>query len=141
MKTTKRIGNCLTMSTIILAVAAMAWLPNSAQAQGGAATQLKKFQTAEDIQQIEVGDTFVMSCPKCKETYMQVVEKSYHAATPDQLKTMNIDLCSGCDTRLVTKGTIKQPQNVLVHTYKVCGSEDVTCCFMKKGSGPTPGMK
>jgi hypothetical protein len=40
----------------------------------------------------------------------------------------------------VTKGTGKQAQNVLVHTCKTCGSKDASCCVMKKGSGPTPGM-
>jgi len=32
MKTTKRICNCLTLSTIILAVTAVAWLPSSVRA-------------------------------------------------------------------------------------------------------------
>ena len=141
MKTTKRIGNCLTLATIILAVAAVAWLPSPAQAQGKqGANLLKKIQTVEDVQQIEAGDTIVMSCPKCKDTYVQVVEKSYHAATPDQLKTVGVHLCSSCDTKLVTKVVGKQAKDTLVHTCKACGSEDVSCCLMKKGSGPTSGM-
>ena len=140
MNITKRISNCLTLSTIILAVATLALLPSPAQAQGKGANMLKKIQTAEDVQQIEPGDTIVMSCPKCKDTYVQVVEKSWHAATPDQLKTVGMHLCSSCDTRLLTKSMGKHAENTLVHTCKVCGSEDVSCCLMKKGSGPTPGM-
>jgi CRISPR/Cas system-associated protein Cas10 (large subunit of type III CRISPR-Cas system) len=76
----------------------------------------------------------------CKDTYTQVVVKSQHAATPDELKTVGTHLCSSCDTKLVTKGTGKEAKDVLVHTCKICGSQDVTCCLMKKGSGPTPGM-
>jgi CRISPR/Cas system-associated protein Cas10 (large subunit of type III CRISPR-Cas system) len=82
-----------------------------------------------------------MSCPKCKDTYTQVAVKSLHAATPDELKTVGTHLCSSCDTKLVTKGVGKQAKDVLVHTCKVCGSEDVSCCLMKKGSGPTTGME
>ena len=115
-------------------------LPNSAQAQTKGAYMLQKVQTAEDVQKIDAGDTIVMSCPKCKETSVQVVEKSFHAATPDQLKTMSIHLCSSCDTKFVTTGEGRQAKSVLVHTCKACGSEDVTCCVMKKGSSPTPGM-
>ncbi len=138
MKTAKTV--CKTILITGLAVAVLAWLPSPVQAQEKGAYLLKKIQTVEDVQQIDAGDTIVMSCPKCKDTYIQVVEKSFHNATPDQLKTVGMHLCSACDTRLVTKGEGKQAKEVLVHTCKVCGSEDVTCCLMKKGSGPTPGM-
>ncbi len=142
MKTTKRIGNYLALSTVILAVATLIWLPSSAQAQEKTgANLLKKIQTVEDVQQIEAGDTIVMSCPKCKDTYVQVVEKSQHAAVADEVKNVSIHLCSSCDTRLVTKDKGRQAKNMLVHTCKMCGSEDVSCCLMKKGSGATPGME
>jgi len=138
MKTTKTV--CKTILITVLAVAVLAWLPVSAHAQEKGAYLLKKIQTVEDIQQIEPGDTIVMSCPKCKDTYVQVVEKSWHNATPDQLKTVGMHLCSACDTRMVTTGMGKQAKNTLVHTCKVCGSEDVSCCLIKKGSVPTTGM-
>ena len=138
MKNAKTV--CKTILITGLAVAALAWLPAPAHAQDKGAYMLKKIQTVEDVQQIEPGDTIVMSCPKCKDTYVQVVEKSWHAATPDQLKTVGMHLCSSCDTRLLTKSMGKHAENTLVHTCKVCGSEDVSCCLKKKGSGPTPGM-
>ena len=127
---------------LIAAVAVLTMLPNlmMAQAQGKQATQLMKVHTYEDLQNVEAGDTIVMTCPKCKTTYAQVVEKDFKTGTPDQLKNVTIHLCSSCDTKLVTKGTGKQAQNVLVHTCKTCGSEDASCCVMKKGSLPTSGM-
>jgi hypothetical protein len=139
MKTAKTV--CKTILITSLAVAALAWLPSSAQAQEmKGAQKLMKIQTVEDVQKIDVGDTIVMSCPKCKDTYTQVAVKSQHAATPDELKTVGTHVCSSCDTKLVTKGVGKQAKDVLVHTCKMCGSEDVSCCLMKKGSGPTTGM-
>jgi hypothetical protein len=40
----------------------------------------------------------------------------------------------------VTEGVGKQAKSVVKHTCKQCGSEDMSCCVMKKGAGPTPGM-
>lgn len=89
-----------------IVVAALTWLSNIAQAQTPlkGAQLLIKIQTPQDIQQIEPGDTVVMTCPKCKDTYVQVVEKSFHNAMPDELKTVGVHLYSSCDTRLVTQG-------------------------------------
>ena len=131
---------CKTILVTGMAVAALVWLPSQAQAQEKQATQLMKVHTYEDLQNLDVGDTIVMTCPKCKSTTAQVVEKSFKTGVADDLKNITIHLCSSCDTTLVTKGTGKQAQNVLVHTCKVCGSKDVTCCVMKKGSLPTTGM-
>jgi hypothetical protein len=141
MKNTRQFRNCLTNAALTLAIAALAWLPSQALAQEKQATQLMKVHTYEDLQKVDVGDTIVMTCPKCKTTYAQVVEKSFKTGSPDELKNVTIHLCSSCDTRLVTKGTGKQAQNVLVHTCKICGSENAMCCVMKKGSPPTSGME
>lgn len=118
-------------------------LVSSAQAPKGAEKliQLQKINTVEALQSIEAGDTVVMSCPKCKESYASVVEKSFKGANQDELKKMTIHLCSACETKIVTKGHGKSAKDVVVHTCKACGSKDVSCCVMKKGTGPTPGMK
>ena len=112
-------------------------------AKGGASQliQLKPVKTVGDLQNVEAGDTIVMSCPKCKESYAQVVEKSFKGSTGDQLKTVPIHLCDGCSTKIVTKGHGKSKQDMVVHTCKACGSKDVSCCVMKKGGGTTPGME
>lgn len=112
-------------------------------AKGGASKlmQLKSIKTVEDLQKVEAGDTIVMSCPKCKESYAQVVEKSFKGSKGDESKTVTVHLCDGCSTKIVRKGHGKAAEDVLVHTCKACGSEDVSCCVMKKGAGPTRGME
>ena len=141
MKNNNRFYKCLAGFAAALTVIALVCLPSQAQAQEKQATQLMKVHTYEDLQKVDVGDTIVMTCPKCKTTYAQVVEKSFKTGTPDELKNVTIHLCSSCETKLVTKGTGKQAQNMLVHTCKTCGSENAMCCVMKKGAGQTPGME
>ena len=136
MKTSK----CLANTAFVLTIAALAWLPNSVLAQEKGAQKLMKIQTTEDLQKLDVGDTIIMSCPKCKESYATVVEKSFKTAKPDELKTIATHLCPSCDTKVVTTGTGKMAKDTLVHTCKTCGSQEVSCCAMKKGGATTTGM-
>jgi hypothetical protein len=100
-----------------------------------------KIETPEDLQKLEPGDIIVMSCPKCKESYSQVVDKSIKGLKAGELKNVPIHLCANCDTKIVTQGTGKQAKNTLVHTCKTCGSQDVCCCAIKKHGGTTTGME
>lgn len=136
----KQLFKCLIGSSIALAVAAFAALPNQALAQEKGAQRLMKIQKVEDLQKLDAGDIIVMSCPKCKESYAQVVEQTYKTVKPEELKDVTLHLCSSCDTKIATSGVGKQAKDTLVHTCKTCGSEDVTCCAIKKGSLSTPGM-
>ena len=143
MKSNGRFGKCLMVSGIVFAVSALVSLPGRALAQDQAkgAQKLMRVQTVEDLKTVKAGDTIVMTCPKCKDTYTQVVEKTFKAVKPEELKTVAIHLCSGCDTKVVTKGVGKLAKDELVHTCKACGSEDVSCCVMKKGDKATSGME
>ena len=140
MKNKYQLHRCLTGVGIALAIAGLAWLPSQVLAQEKGAQKLMKVQTVEDLQKVEAGDTIVMTCPKCKDTYTQVVEKTFKAVKPEELKTVAVHLCSSCNTKIVTKGVGKQAKDELVHTCTTCGSEDVSCCVIKKGSGSTRGM-
>ena len=140
MKNKYQLHRCLTGVGIALAIAGLAWLPSQALAQEKGAQKLMKVQTVEDLQKVEAGDTIVMTCPKCKDTYTQVVEKTFKAVKPEELKTVAVHLCSSCNTKIVTKGVGKQAKDELVHTCTACGSEDVSRCVIKKGSGSTRGM-
>ena len=141
MKNMYQFHRCFTGVGIALAIAGLAWLPSQALAQEKGAQKLLKVQTMEDLQKVEAGDTIVMTCPKCKDTYTQVVEKTFKAVKPEELKTVAVHLCSSCNTKIVTKGVGKQAKDELVHTCTACGSEDVSCCVMKKGGKATPGME
>jgi len=126
---------------LALAVLGLLSVPAAAQAQMKGAQHLMKIQTVEDLQHVEKGDIIVMTCPKCKETYAQVVDKSLKGLKAGEMKNVPIHLCGKCDTRIVTQGTGHQAKDTLVHSCKECGSQDVSCCLMKKNAGATKGME
>ena len=130
----------LTCIGLTLAVLGLLSSP-TAFAQMHGAQRLMKLQTVEDLQHVEKGDIIVMSCPKCKETYAQVVDKSLKGLKAGEMKNVPIHLCDKCDTRIVTQATGKQAKDTLVHSCKECGSEDVSCCLLKKNAGATKGME
>ena len=115
-------------------------MPASAQEKGAEKLiQLKPVKTLQDAQALEPGDMVTMSCPKCKSTTV-----TYVTADRGQVKTSAtgvVHLCSGCETKVVSKGHGRNKEDVLVHTCKACGSKDAFCCAMKKGQSPTPGME
>jgi hypothetical protein len=127
-----------------LVVAGLVLLPGSLAAQEKGATkliQLKPIKTAEDAATVEAGDMVAMSCPKCKDTWVTVVEKQTKTgAKPDAITVLRHE-CPGCEHQYVTQGHGKAKTEKLVHVCKHCGSKDAFCCVMKKGDGPTPGME
>lgn len=136
MKNTKYIPT-LVRCCAVVALAGLVWMPMQAPAQtkGEGASkliQLKKIQTIEDLKTVESGDTVIMNCPKCKESYATVVEKSFKGSNPEELKKTSIHLCDACETKIVTKGHGKSAKDVVVHICKACGSKDVSCSVMKK---------
>ncbi len=144
MKLTKTLERCATVAALALVLAGILSAPARLAAQQKGAEklmQLKPIKTVEDLQTLEPGDVITMSCPKCKDTWMTVVEKTFKTASPEELKKLKIHLCDSCDTKIVTKGVGKSAKSVLVHTCKTCGSKDAFCCVQKKGTGPTRGME
>ena len=142
MKTTRT-----TVQTALtaLAVAALVTVPIAASAQqkGEGASKLKKLSRIEsptDADAIQAGDMIVMSCPKCKDTWVSVVETTFKGANTDNQTLAKVHQCPACGTERVTTGHGKAKETTYVHVCKACGSEDVNCCVMKKGAGPTPGM-
>ena len=128
---------------LIAAVAALAMLPNltMAQQQIKGAQMLRPLQKVEDLQQVEAGDTIIMSCPKCTNTFATVVTKSMKGMQREQINTVVQHMCPTCSTTIKTEGMGKNAVNKLVHTCNACGSTDVTCCLMKKNGGATMGME
>ena len=143
MKNIKNIANSLTRGTLVVAVAGLTLLANSALAQEKGAERLMKLQrlnTPADVQKVEAGDTIVMSCPKCKDTWVTVVQPMGKGGR-QETATVQRHECPGCSTKIVTEGVGKQAKDKVVHTCKACGSKDVSCCVMKEGAGPTKGME
>jgi len=144
MKTIHYLGQSLTRATLVAAVAGLALLPTHALAQEKGAERLMKLNhlnTVADVQKVEAGDTVVMSCPKCRDTWVTVVENTGKAANPQETKAVQRHACPGCETKLVTEGTGKPAKNVVKHVCKQCGSKDAFCCVMKKGGVPTAGVE
>jgi len=144
MKSTNPLCKCLVRCGLALAVAGLAWLPTGMLAQEKGATKLmqqKPIKTVGDAETVETGDMVVLSCPKCKDSWVTIVEKpSKTGAKPDST-TVQRHECPGCEHKYVTEGHGKAKTEKIVHVCKKCGSEDAFCCVMKKGAGPTPGME
>lgn len=146
MKTTTQICKWVSLSTIILAVAAATWLPGSARAEDmkpmkGAEhlMMLNSITTPEQVEALKPGDTIAMACPKCKTIIVEKVttEKGHiKLVTPGENH-----LCSGCNTYIVTVGVGKNAKNELKHVCKACGSDSVFCCATSPEAKPTKGME
>jgi len=146
MKTINQISRDLTSCCAALAIASLVSLPTfvSAQEQVKGAQklmQLNAIKTVADAEAVQVGDMVVMSCPKCKDSWVTIVEAPTKTGAKPETKVMARHECPGCQHKIVTEGHGKAKTDKIVHVCKQCGSEDAFCCVMKKGSGPTPGME
>lgn len=142
MKPIQNLVRCLTRSTLIVAVAGCALLSHGVLAQQKGGEQLLKLHrlnSVANVQTVAAGDTIIMSCPKCKDTWVKVAQPMAKGGRPDAANVQRHE-CPGCEQKFVIEGTGKQAQGVVKHTCKHCGSTDAYCCVMKKGAGPTPGM-
>jgi Zn finger protein HypA/HybF involved in hydrogenase expression len=123
-----------------VAVAGLAWLPSSAQAQEkGGETMMrlaKPIETMADAQAVQPGDTIVMSCPKCKSTWVTIATAPAKTGSPGESKSVERHACPGCESKMVVQGTGKTATAVLQHVCKKCGSTDALCCVVKKGDMP-----
>lgn len=146
MKSINQISRNLARSFAVLTVASLLSLPTLSFAQEqvkGAQKliQLNAIKTVADAQAVQAGDMVVMSCPKCKNSWVTVVEPATKTGVKAETKVVARHECPGCQHKWVTEGHGKAKTDKLVHVCKQCGSEDAFCCVMKKGDGPTPGME
>jgi hypothetical protein len=144
MKTINRTPGNLTRYLAAMAIAGLMSLPTFAFAQEKGATkllQLKPIETVADAEAVKPGDMVVMSCPKCKDSWVTIVQAPAKQGTTPETKSALRHECPGCEHKFVSEGHGKAKTDKLVHVCKKCGSEDAFCCVMKKGTGPTPGME
>lgn len=137
MKTINHIYKNLGRYAAVLAVAGLTSLPRLASAEDqvkGAEKlmQLSTIVTAADAEAVAAGDTVVMSCPKCKSTWVTVVEAPTKTGAKSDTRIMERHECPGCEHKFVVEGQGKAKTTKLVHVCKKCGSEDAFCCVMKK---------
>jgi len=151
MKRIHQIPTTLIRCCVLVALTALVWLPLQASAEEGSGTakggsakliQLKPITTVADAEAVEPGDTVVMSCPKCKDSWATIVPgPGKTGAVPDTKSVMRHE-CPGCEHKIVTEGHGKAKTDKVVHTCKKCGSEDAFCCVIKKdGTGHTSGIE
>jgi hypothetical protein len=145
MKTIKLINaKNLTRCCAGLAIAALLLSPTLGFAQEKGATKLLKLnaiKTVADAEAVQPGDTVVMSCPKCKDSWVTIVTPATKTGAKPENTTVARHECPGCEHKIVSEGHGKMKTDIIVHTCKQCGSEDAFCCVMKKGAGPTAGME
>lgn len=144
MKNINNISKYLTRgSLLVVAVAGLALLGNSAVAQEKGAERLVNLQkrsAAPAVKQDKASDKIAMACPKCKDSWVSVVQPLEKNGRQETAKVLRHE-CPGCKTKLVTEGVGKQAQDKVVHQCTQCGSENATGCATKPGAGATKGME
>jgi DNA-directed RNA polymerase subunit M/transcription elongation factor TFIIS len=145
MKTINHISRNISCGIAVLAIASLMSLPTfvSAQEQVKGAQklmQLNAIKTVADAEAVKEGDMVVMSCPKCKDSWVTIVVAPTKTGAKPETNVVARHECPGCTHKYVIEGHGKAKTDKLVHVCKMCGSEDAFCCVMKKGTGPTPGM-
>jgi hypothetical protein len=146
MKSINHLSRNIAACCAALAVVSLVSLPTLAPAQEqikGAQKlmQLNAIKTVADAQAVQAGDMVVMSCPKCKDSWVTIVEAPTKTGAKPDTKVVARHECPGCSQKFVTEGQGKAATRKIVHVCKMCGSENAFCGVMKKGSGPTPGME
>jgi hypothetical protein len=130
MKNMIQIRNVLIRSTLVLALAGLAW-PTAGFAQEKGATRLMQLKPAPDLKPVQPAGTAVMSCPKCKDAWVTVVERTGKAVQPEIQHQVLRHECPGCGDTTVTQGHGKAQTSKAVHVCTENGSKAATCCAMK----------
>ena len=156
MKNTNQLQKCLVRSTLALAVAALAWLPGTVNAQdtdapmkpmkGGEHLMMlnKPITTTEQANALTPDDSIAMVCPKCKTVYTTRVVQGTKGAqllmgdAPTEL--IGTHACAGCGGTWTITGVGKGATTKLEHHCSVCGSGGF-CCATTTNSAPTTGME
>src|SRR5450631_575298 len=110
MKTMKYISNCMALSTMVLAIVTLTWLPAYAQDTNGAPMKPMKggehmmmlnkpITTKAQADELKPGDSVAMVCTKCKTVSTEFITKE----SKDNVTTITPGekhLCPGCDTTM-----------------------------------------
>jgi hypothetical protein len=151
MKTTKQICKCITLSTIILAVATVAWMPGSARAQetnapmkpmksGEHLMMLNHITTQAQVDELKAGDSIAMVCSKCKTVSTEFITKE-SKGNVTIMTPGGKHLCPGCGSTVTVVGVGKGASAQIKHVCGMCGSGSMFCCATTTNAPPTAGME
>jgi|SRR5665213_1639298 len=153
MKTMKRICNCMALSTVALAIVALAWLPAYAQEtnapmkpmKGGEhLMMLNNITTIKEASAVKPADTFAMVCGKCKTVYVTRVKQGTKGAQllmgPAPTELIGTHACAGCGGTWTITGVGKGATSELKHSCSACGDDSGFCCATTPNAKPTTGM-
>lgn len=147
MKTFDRIARSLAHGSLVVVIASLAFLPNTALAQEKGAERLMRLnrRPSPEMNRLEVPKTVPMSCPKCRDVTVLVPDTNAKGgasllAGGRPMKSVVRHQCEGCTTTLTAVGHGKTKKNLVQHTCTSCGADSKSCCDRTGKLTPTRGM-
>lgn len=134
MKTQKCFLTRITRVAAVVAVVGLLAMSTLASAQEKGATKLLKLnaiKTVADADAVQPGDTVVMSCPKCKDSWVTIIQAPTKTGAKPEAMLVARHECPSCEHKYVTEGHGKAKTGKSVRLCKQSGSEDALCCAMK----------
>jgi hypothetical protein len=128
-----RITTLARVTGMTIALALFAGVSGQLYAQNGAkggATKLLELSGGAITSQAEASNDKPMSCAKCKDEFVQRVDRSARGANKPVI-TVTTHLCNGCGTDWNVVGHGKAQVSVATHKCTSCGAATVACCNPK----------
>jgi hypothetical protein len=135
MTTIPNFRNLVTRSAILFAFAGLVALPTTGVAENKGGNQilaLASRQSSETPRGQQPTVSTSVSCPKCKDSWASVVEKTGKAVQPEVRHEVQRHECSGCNDTTVTKGHGKAAATEAMHTCSLGEKQNTSCCVTKK---------
>lgn len=108
----------------ILALAIVGLLaPGAIVAQEKGATRLMQFAPRHEVQAAPKTAAPMMTCPKCKDSWVTVIEKTGKAVEPERKHWLQKHECPGCSTVLVAEGHGKAKTTRWTHQCSECNAK------------------
>ena len=151
----KTVKNNIIGTGMVMAIALVAWLPNTASAaeemkpmKGGEHLLMlnNKIETTQQLAALKPDDSIAMVCTKCKTVWVTRVKQGVKGAqllmeNGQPTEMIGTHACAGCNSTLTVVGHAKGDIVELKHSCKACGDDSAFCCSTKPGSGATKGME
>jgi predicted RNA-binding Zn-ribbon protein involved in translation (DUF1610 family) len=122
---------------VLAAIVSVAGVSEAQEKGAERLLKLQRLDTVADIQKVQPGDTVVMSCPKCKDTWVKVVQPPGKGGRVETASVVQHQ-CPSCGAKIETTGVGKQATTQVKHVCTHCGSTEAFCSVMKKGVATAP---